>query len=907
MDALVQVGNSYSANLYDSDNNLPLLDLCLEEAYQCNDFCQLDRGGVTVKYNVEVWFFGWRSVKRGDIKGLPECRPKTLPPPDTLKRFVVFVSGSSTANSRRSADCSMRDVSIESIPTNLGITHVIYSYLGIDPRTFRLVDAGHTQSLQAFGRLKDSGMQLMISVGGRDFCENEATKSVFSTMVRSSSNRRAFIDSVIEYVKRSSFHGIDVAWTNPQPADKSAYVSLISELRTSIDRMGGDLLLTISAPRSSKDIDIAPIQKNVDFINLMTFDYHEAKNSYNSDAINVHAPIVDCSCSKEGDMELTVEDYLNDGVPAHKLNIGLTTYGRAFKLDESGRREDTSAGHVVGECTGTPGLLAWYEIKTLVEEIRIDNKTMSAYSSYGNREWVGFDNHDTLAMKMCFARYKLLGGVTVWNANYDDNYELMESIGRLIKTPAQHSCTDVEISKCDRNEDATKRIAAPETPNRGDTRASAGRPSRPQSSGSSSSSSSPTCSSFAPADSKRCSQAICTTPPSVLNGNRAKLSQCANKATGYACAIECLPGYQTSGVTGTTVCVRIFSSFAIWLPPVKCVMTEEAKRACGGDSPAPIVPIFANPVSQPGSAAPLYIVKFNKATRMPVWSAYLSRNVDADSLNTREYRFSRYRCHQEDQLRAYKYGNMTDYVKSQLTPQLAFNSADGRRGANYMMNVAAQDKNVRYGPWRVLERRVDAFSRSYPAIVATGVCPITVDQSSTSNNTAGIPVPSCFWKMVCVKAQISGSTRASVAAFYHDNDAARGSSTSNRVDQVKEIRDQAFIKEKMGSSESALAEIWTSVKQWLGAGLSNGDFPSPDECAGRLTLGRDERRFWQRMGDEQRDVPDWRDFDTEAASGDANDVDEDEQSVGDEYLSYGVRRQPYERCGRVINGQRRKG
>lgn len=54
-----------------------------------------------------------------------------------------------------------------------------------------------------------------------------------------------------------------------------------------------------------------------------------------SNSAKLNAPIIDChsrACGKPFDIDSGLSEYLDAGVPADKLVLGLGTYGRTFKL-----------------------------------------------------------------------------------------------------------------------------------------------------------------------------------------------------------------------------------------------------------------------------------------------------------------------------------------------------------------------------------------------------------------------------------------------------------------------------------------------------------------------------------------------------------------------------------------------
>lgn len=93
-----------------------------------------------------------------------------------------------------------------------------------------------------------------------------------------------FVYDAIEFLREFKFNGLDVDWEYPRGADdRAAYVSLLRELRMAFEGEGKSsgqprLLLTAAVPASFEAIaagyDVPEIAKYLDFINVMTYDFH---------------------------------------------------------------------------------------------------------------------------------------------------------------------------------------------------------------------------------------------------------------------------------------------------------------------------------------------------------------------------------------------------------------------------------------------------------------------------------------------------------------------------------------------------------------------------------------------------------------------------------------------------------
>ena len=127
--------------------------------------------------------------------------------------------------------------------------------------------------------------------------------------------------------------------------------------------------------------------------------------------------------------EWAVHTWISQGVPKEKLILGLAFYGRSFKLHagfESCPITETPAmdGAAAGDYTREKGFLAYYEIceKLQVknwryvwnEEQQVPYAHSNEASTHGSLEWIGFDDVESIGIKVKYLMDKGLGGAMIW-------------------------------------------------------------------------------------------------------------------------------------------------------------------------------------------------------------------------------------------------------------------------------------------------------------------------------------------------------------------------------------------------------------------------------------------------------------------------------------------------------------
>ncbi|KAM3617867.1 uncharacterized protein V6R79_012174 [Siganus canaliculatus] len=314
-------------------------------------------------------------------------------------------------------------------------THLIYAFADInDQHELVPKHAADIQRYHDFNQLKVRNplLKTLLAVGGVKF-----NKTKFSAMVSTQENRQKFIQSAITVVRGNEFDGLNLDWRYPgasggQPEDKERFSALCEELKVAFEAEGStnnrDRLIIAASVSAKKEVidagyEVATISKYLDFISVLTFDFHDSKlgNAHH------HSPLFsgpqDTGDRIFSNTDSAMQYWLGQGTPPDKLNLGLALHGRAFTL--------TSEIHDVGApvrgagdeggYTREPGSWASYEICLYIKNNTVqlipDQKVPFATV---NHQWVGFDDKKSLEAKVSYLKAHNLGGAIVWSVDLDD-------------------------------------------------------------------------------------------------------------------------------------------------------------------------------------------------------------------------------------------------------------------------------------------------------------------------------------------------------------------------------------------------------------------------------------------------------------------------------------------------------
>uniref|UniRef100_A0A182K0A3 GH18 domain-containing protein n=1 Tax=Anopheles christyi TaxID=43041 RepID=A0A182K0A3_9DIPT len=323
---------------------------------------------------------------------------------------------------------------VESINPNL-CTHIVYTFVGLDTKgNVKILDSWLDISLGGYSRFvqlkqRNPNVKLMLAIGGW----NEGSAS-YSTMANSDLLRAVFVESAVSFVKRYGFDGFDIDWEYPtlrggSVDDRVGFIKLLRDLRARFDREG--LLLSIATAATADYLvsayDVPEINKYVHFVNLMTYDLH----AYWDAQTGANAPMYPESwetgyTTKMLNVDACVRAWLGAGLESSKLVLGVPVYGHTFKLAFT---TDTRVGAPTvgpgeaGPYTLEPGTLSYLEI---CEKLTAGGYT-KAFSSvqqvpyaYQGNQWISYDDTNSIAIKVQYAKRMNLGGIMVWSIESDD-------------------------------------------------------------------------------------------------------------------------------------------------------------------------------------------------------------------------------------------------------------------------------------------------------------------------------------------------------------------------------------------------------------------------------------------------------------------------------------------------------
>ena len=161
----------------------------------------------------------------------------------------------------------------------------------------------------------------------------------------------------------------------------------------------------------------------VDHIFVMAYDMHGSWDTYSDFGAPLYNP-QERSPQYKNSVHDGVQAYLNAGVPADKLVLGMPFYGYIYEgvgAAQEGRYSTFSSArsisynNIKGTYLNNPAFSSFYHEGAAVPYL------------YGNGIFISYENPRSIGTKAAFARNLGLAGVGIWELSHDSAGELLES------------------------------------------------------------------------------------------------------------------------------------------------------------------------------------------------------------------------------------------------------------------------------------------------------------------------------------------------------------------------------------------------------------------------------------------------------------------------------------------------
>lgn len=314
------------------------------------------------------------------------------------------------------------------------LTHLNLAFAGIADGV--IVDSLKPEQFKAIRNLKQRNhrLKVLISIGGWG-------ADGFSDVALTDESRHKFAASVVTYLEKYKLDGVDIDWEFPvnggggikaRPEDKENFTLMMQVLRDKLDLAAAKerkpYLLSFAANISLfyiNSVELVKLTSVVDYINLMTYDFHGAWEHKTGLHTNLYSTTEDPTFLSA---DYGVKRYIQAGVPPEKLILGTAFYGYGWSgvtNVNNGRYQAAT-----GDCKS-------YSYQNLAQNyinrngfLRYWDELAKAPYLWNGDTFITYEDEESLGYRTIFIRANQLGGLMIWEYSHDMDGTLLNKIYR---------------------------------------------------------------------------------------------------------------------------------------------------------------------------------------------------------------------------------------------------------------------------------------------------------------------------------------------------------------------------------------------------------------------------------------------------------------------------------------------
>jgi GH18 family chitinase len=352
-------------------------------------------------------------------------------PPAEFKKVAYFESW----NYQRSC----LHMSVDNMPS--GFTHLHFAFATVSSDWNVVIDDKVKGQFEKFKNLKN--VRKILSFGGWAFSTESGTFQRFRDATKPE-NREAFAKNAAKFLADNNLDGLDFDWEYPgapdipnvPPGGKEEGPNFLKFLLTLKKLLPAGKSLSIALPSSFwylRPYPVALMSRTVDYFIYMTYDLH-GQWDYGNKWTSPGCATGNCIRSHVNmtETKTALSMITKAGVPSNKVIVGVSSYGRSFRLQDGGctgvtclfTGSPTHSDAYKGRGTNTSGYIANAELA----EIKAGGKystvnhwydqasdsNIMVYGNDGQLDWVAYMDDEIKARRTSQFKGYNMGGTTDW-------------------------------------------------------------------------------------------------------------------------------------------------------------------------------------------------------------------------------------------------------------------------------------------------------------------------------------------------------------------------------------------------------------------------------------------------------------------------------------------------------------
>ncbi|VVC39783.1 Chitinase II,Glycoside hydrolase, chitinase active site,Glycoside hydrolase superfamily,Glycoside [Cinara cedri] len=218
-------------------------------------------------------------------------------------------------------------------------THLIVAFAQVQNNSVYFKSSFDIEILRQVVKLRKKNPDLKVLLSILHFSNGTYSNEGFPGVVENNDNLNKFVNDVVSVIREFYLDGIDIDWEFPSwpllnLREKYGFSKLLETLHNHLP----DSLLTaaVAAPLNiiSNSYEIFSLSKFVDFINVMTYDYHSYQWYFPLTGPNspLFSPKNENGLFQNLNINTSIQYWISKGMPKEKILLGMPTYGHSFKL-----------------------------------------------------------------------------------------------------------------------------------------------------------------------------------------------------------------------------------------------------------------------------------------------------------------------------------------------------------------------------------------------------------------------------------------------------------------------------------------------------------------------------------------------------------------------------------------------
>lgn len=261
-----------------------------------------------------------------------------------------------------------------------------------------------------------------------------------ATFFSNAAARNTLVNNLIALLQARGAHGINIDFEGVSVSQQAAFTAFLVQLGTALHNAGNyQLSVCLYAVDWSNLFQEPLIEPYVDFFTIMGYDYYYS----GSTQAGPTDPLYGFTTAYDRSLSRSVTYYLNEGIPADKLVLGLPYYGREWNTVSASLPSNVSASPASASRT-----YAYVKNNASGNYTNPQLYPTSASRAYifpsaGAYRQCFISEEAELKQRYTFVKQRNLRGIGIWALSYDDGYtQLWDALRSELTDCYTNPCAD---------------------------------------------------------------------------------------------------------------------------------------------------------------------------------------------------------------------------------------------------------------------------------------------------------------------------------------------------------------------------------------------------------------------------------------------------------------------------------